>query len=493
MFILCNSLTESKFIREIFFLLIIPSLFLLKIATERLINTVKQNEISKQKNSNNHFYLIIMIILGLVKNYRLCYLKEIIDPGQIISITNAYLSPHKSSPWPKFFINEIIYCIVYGCVNESVDQGRSYLRVNILVSDCFFSRTAELSGNGGVIYVSSGTYLMNVNYSMFYKCTCSGNGGAISFYSSNSSLRMICANSCNAYNYHFGIFQTQIFQVDFLSVSNCSHTTTGYGPIRSNLGTQRVDNTNFSMNNAKQYSVFGVSSPSSFTSSHCTLSNNKVLQSICINFLSDSGIILVSFTNIIHNNSPSLGVVYISGSGATKMMYCIFQNNDNYLFCVGSGSLEVSDSFIDHSSSSFSSLLAVSTASNNSNATTKTYRIQFFNSYLCNADIPLFDRIPIQTPEKSLEETISRTNQDTLRLTYEKTFNITNKETLPNTLNESPMCTLKETPIHTNDLTMRETQKETPYRTFSNMICTNQKSNMREISVIFSFYFMYLS
>jgi len=51
------------------------------------------------------------------------------------------------------------------------------------------------------------------------------------------------------------------------------------------------------------------------------------------------GIHLVLFSNIIHNNSQPLGVVFVTGEGYTKMMYCIFQNNQNTLFKIDSGIL----------------------------------------------------------------------------------------------------------------------------------------------------------
>ena len=59
----------------------------------------------------------------------------------------------------------------------------------------------------------------------------------------------------------------------------------------------------------------------------------------------------MSYANIVHSNSPSqYGVVYVHGAVSKKIMYCIFKNNQNYLFYVNGGSLEVSHSFIDHDS-----------------------------------------------------------------------------------------------------------------------------------------------
>ena len=90
---------------------------------------------------------------------------------------------------------------------------------------------------------------------MFYNCVCSQNGGAINFASSNSCLRMIYANSCSCGVGSFGHFTylsaSRMNQVEYLSVSNCSHTTSGYSSIDVFNGDQRVDNTNSSMNNAR--------------------------------------------------------------------------------------------------------------------------------------------------------------------------------------------------------------------------------------------------
>jgi len=300
--------------------------------------------------------------------------------------------------------NEIICNVGFGCENESIGQGRSYIDKNINISNCFFSRYSSYSGHGGVICVTASSCSMNVNYSMFYNCVCSNWGGAIYFISSNSCLTMICANSCSCGATYYGHFAylsaSQVNQVEYLSVSNCSHTTSGYCPILLYTCDQRVDNTNSSMNNADQYSGIGISSLSSFTSSHCTFSNNKVSDFICIGFYSDSGTISMSYANIVHNNCPSsnYGVVEVSGEGSRKMMYCIFKNNQNTPFCVNQGSLEVSHSFIDHSGS-FSTSTAVSTSNNNSFTNTITYQLQFFNSLLCNADIPW------STPLSTIEQT----------------------------------------------------------------------------------------
>ena len=92
------------------------------------------------------------------------------------------------------------------------------------------------------------------------------------------------------------------------------------------------------------------------------------------------------------------------------MKHCIFQNNQNYLFHVFGGSLEVSHSIINHSSS-FSLATAVSTSYNNTFTNTITYQIQFFSTFRCKADLPL--------PQGTLPETIIRTNEETMKKPFE--------------------------------------------------------------------------
>ena len=344
------------------------------------------NKIYKQKTKANE------ILIGLLFFIIMVYFEKIDKRNQhFFKKVAMFLGNSKNYPLFSLWLNdnEIIWDVSLGCGNESIDQGRSYADKNVNISNCFFSRYLSYSGYGGVIYANGGSYSMSIIYSMFYNCVCSGSGGAIWFESSYSCLRMICANSCSATSWgQFSyIIASQMNQVEYLSVSNCSHTTSGYCSIYLQYCDQRVDNTNSSMNNAVQYSGIAIQSPSSFTSSYCAFSNNKVSEWFCIGFWTSSGTIIMSYANIVHNNSPSPGVVIVNGA-FPKMMYCIFHNNHNYLFCVNKGSLEVSHSFIDHSGS-FSKSTSVSTSNNNSFTCIITYQLQFFDSLHCNADVPL--------------------------------------------------------------------------------------------------------
>jgi len=443
-----------------------------------IISIEKLNKISKRISSTLMATIISIIIIGLLSILNIKYFEKLYEGRQQmpqLEQVAKFLKNHWIVPLLLFKCNDhyIIWGVFEECNDESIDQGRSYVDKNINISLCFFSRFSTCIGNGGVIhvFVSGSSFSMNLNCSMFYNCTCSERGGAIYFNSRNSYLRMICANSCScgaSYQGHFAFLQaSQVNQVDFLSKTNCSHSKSGYYSLYMYTGNEIVDNTNNSMNNANMGSGILIWSTTSFTSSHCTYSNNKVSDSRCIYIISESGTISLLYNNIVHNNSPSLGVVVAEGSGSKKFLYCIFHNNQNSLFCVSSGSLEVSHSFIDHTSS-FSTSITVSNSNNNSFTNTITYQFQFFNSLYCNADIPLIDTTPIQTIEKSplrsFEATIRRTIEETLRLTIERTI----------------------------EQTIWETQKETIPRTYDDCIFTHQIPIWREISVVFSFAFVYM-
>ena len=388
-----------------------------------------------------------------------------------------------------------------GCINESLTQGRSYYESNISVVDCVFSRTLTYDGDGGVIYVFIGSkYNMNVSYSMFSNIVSSGKAGAIFFSSQSSSIKMNCAYRCSCGATKMGQFaflQTSMEnQVDYLSVTQCSYTTNGIYTVYLSQGYEIVDNTNNSMNWAIMCSGLYVISPSKFTSSFCTFANNKVSESVCVYFSSNSG--NMSYANIVHNNSPlTNGVVYIWG-GFPKMFHCIFDNNQNTLFNILSGSLTIFNSFISHSST-LSSGTTVSITNNNNSIDLdipleirQTYQFQFYNSFFCYADDPLPIQTPLNTIEKTpmntieatpmstFEETLMDTIEATPMSSFEETPMNTFKETLMETIEETPMNTFEETPMSTFEETPMSTFEETPMSTFEETPMNTFKETLME-------------
>jgi len=370
--------------------------------------------------------------------------------------------------------NNMNNILILGCVSPHISQGRSYddylsAIYAISISDCFFSRSSMINGDGGVIRIlrSSINCSMSVSYSMFYNCLCSQKGGAIHFITSgNYSLKMICANRCTTSNYYgqFAYFEVpNENQIEYLSASSCSNTTTGYSALYLKNGNQCLVNSNISMNSANAYGVIASNYPLCFICSYCTVSNNNVSNKICMYFLSNNG--TISYANIVQNNSPNgNGVLFFYG-GSSDFQYCTFYQNYNALFSVESATLIMSHCLLSHISVFSSSKATVLTSTNNSIDTLEpldyrqTYQIQFFISHYCNADNPL----PIQTPKK--------TNEETPMITPD----ITN------------MKTLEYTPMNTP----HESHKETIHRSYADCVCSCRIAKMRNMNAIFSFSFLY--
>ena len=419
-----------------------------------------------------------------------------------------FITKMRTNRVTKFIIQRIIvYGIGTECINETIGSGRSYVDLSFEISDCSFTRLNQYTGMGGVIYVNGGTKTMTVFSCMFYSCSTSSFGGAIFFMSSNSVLKRICANKCSASSRHFAYIQGSINNtVEYLSVSFCSQTTTGGYPIFLIKGIQLVLNTNSSMNQGNERSGLGIQSPDSFICSYCTFSNNKVLSNICIGLISNSG--TISFSNIVHNNSPSSGVITVTGS--YKMDYCIFSSNQNTLFQLDSGSLDISHCMISHSSY-ISIKTSVLTSNNNTMLYVPSYQMVFLNSHYCFTDIPpptrtimmtieetskntidctimpTFDVSLINTIEETLDKTHSNTIDETLEETpmssIEETFEETPMKTIQETYGETSMSAIEETNLKTTDETLIKTLKETLMNTIEDTLEETPLNSIEETSI----------
>jgi len=338
--------------------------------------------------------IIILVLITLI-SFLLFLFPETYMSKQNESDSNHGFNIFKTD---MFFIS--FYCkkpidVALLCVNESLDQGRSYEHNNVSIYDCMFTRLSQFIGNGGVIHIDGGLYSMNISYSIFFNCSCTNYGGAIFFSSSNSNLRMICASNCSSSYYNFAKIEVlQQNLMDSLSISSCSHFLFGYYALWLSSGIQTIDSTNSSMNNVLKSSGIAVSS--SFAFSYCTFSNNRASQSACIYIAYGPGIML--FVNIVHNNSPSFGVIHIY-EASPKIHFSIFDMNQNVLFYISGGDPEIAHCFINHTGVSLSGV-------NNTFSQRSTYYIQFFSSFFCYADNP----IPKRTHEETTQIlTIPRT------------------------------------------------------------------------------------
>ena len=217
--------------------------------------------------------------------------------------------------------------------------------INIEITDCFFYRTTTYSGHGGIIYCNDAVINMVVKDCIFFECSVNSQGGAIYYYcnhlGSHSKLERVCGNKCScgsnqqnnfAYIQLYDSISSNNF-VSYVSVTKCNIIDNGISSFRLQCGNMSVSNYNSTFNTNKQYSGINLFKPSQLIANYCTFFNNIVSNSVCICFTYLTNNIL-SYSNIINNNSPSnYGVVYV-GSGTYKVENFIFSDNKNTLFYV---------------------------------------------------------------------------------------------------------------------------------------------------------------
>jgi len=340
------------------------------------------------KNLSQMFYLDWIVHDGkwnswrekCQKYFKICnFLWVFVYFGKIVYLNQKGLRSQSYRP------ESMLLCISSVCIDSISGVGRSYAQTNVDVVNCFFQRSSVFTGDGGVIYIYGGAHTLSVTDSLFYMCRCSSNGGAILVNSTGDSfINKVCAFQCSAGYGHFAYLRTTNDNIiEMVSVSKCSPSENGYFSFIQSTGNPVLRNSNSSLNSAYQMSGISTGSQILYTCSFCTVSNNKVSSGgICVYLSKGTG--TITYTNIVHNNSPAYGIVYISLSGSYSMNFCVFNMNQNTLFCVYTGTLKVFHSFINHIG-----LISVSTpvsTFNNSITIKSTYLYYHYSSVFCNAD-----------------------------------------------------------------------------------------------------------
>jgi len=299
-----------------------------------------------------------------------------------------------------------IYWLVQ-CNSDTNNTERSYNNTDVFVSNCYFSRSFQYYGRGSIIYCMDVVVTMKITFSTFFNCSCSSWGGAIYFDSANVELKMICANSCSAKDFHhFSYIRTvQDNYVEFLSIAYCSSAHFGFNPFMLASGHQQVLNTNSSFNKAFQGGGMGISKPLGFACNFCTISNNSVENSICI-YLNGGSLGTFSYLNVVANDSPiQYGIVYVDSSGSYTMQNCNFDKNLNYLFSVSlSGKLTVLECNISHQTS-YITKGNINTTLINNQTHQQTLRVQHYaTTKYCEALYPYMLPPTIQPTQNNTPE-----------------------------------------------------------------------------------------
>jgi len=277
------------------------------------------------------------------------------------------------------------------CTYDEISSGRSVSQTPLIfnVSDCNFFRSTVYNNHGGVIYFKDVEFDMKVSNSMFYNCIVEApySGGAIYCYSSTgqSVISMTCASSCTCSDWgHFVWSLTSTSKqnkLNYVSVTLCSPSQVGNGPIALDYGHQGATYLNDTNNKAETRSGFNVFEPSSFLMSYSSISFNKATTMICVRMYGKGG--SVTSSNIVGNNMPSNGVISIGNNGQYSYTGCIFYDNFKTLFCVDSGNLEISSCYIYHNDIMTSgSVTALSIISQKANS----FTLVFYSTYHCLVD-----------------------------------------------------------------------------------------------------------
>jgi len=293
------------------------------------------------------------------------------------------------------------------CVGSQVTVGRSYFNCSVLIADCSFSRFEKYVGSGGVIFADIIGFSLNISDSIFSNCSCTINGGAIFFRSTqNYYINRVCAFRCHSDDrYSFcSLESTGTNNISLLSTSYCSYrdvTTYSTSVWKGNVNNIYFNSSN---NHGFQQTAIIYYYTTSFSSSYGSFFNNTAQLQVCVEFCYGGG--TMTYSNFVGNSSPAHGVINTNGCGAT-VSKCIFQNNTGTLFCSVYLSMTISNCTIYHTGNYHTSqpILEVNVSKN---VVTQTYDIQFFDSYYCGVfmeDTRTLKPTPLPaTPYRSFDE-----------------------------------------------------------------------------------------
>ena len=297
-----------------------------------------------------------------------------------------------------------------------LNNQRTYSNININLINCYFQRTTIFIGENTDVYSKSGSIIfcynsnsfLNINECIFYNCGCSGYGGAIFFYGSESNLGSIINKIC-AYNCFTNLFGQFCYisvkdntnyknNFNFSSILKCNNNISfGYQSIRLRNGDQEINSINLTFNECLQTSGILFEASNKLIFQYSTIFNNSVKNSHILHFETYASINIISNCNIINNFSPSKGVCYCIGNNY-YFQYCYFNNNFNQIFFVFSYTVYLENSIIIHFlnpifSGSGNSITTFSNSIFNINTNIPKISLNHLNTFFCltyNTNINLF-------------------------------------------------------------------------------------------------------
>jgi len=180
-----------------------------------------------------------------------------------------------------------------------------------LVEQCYFSSCVSTSA-GGAVCIQSSNFQSVFHKSCSYRC----------YINTNS---WIYGQFCHVVN--SGSLQNCLY---FVSVTQCSPSSISKGsdPISLWSGNQTMRNVNVSQNYVSQES-FGIFAQGDTRIEHCNFEKNRAYY---IGFYIYAGNGIMSYSNIINNDSPNGYGVMTEISANVEYVFCVFLDNTDLLF-----------------------------------------------------------------------------------------------------------------------------------------------------------------
>jgi len=297
--------------------------------------------------------------------------------SNISDFKETYKIPHFKTKYCHADVNIDDQCI------QNLDSNNRYIENDFVqISDCFFSRSIDYIGSGGIIFVDVREMDLNILKTVFNNCSSTIKAGAIFFQSSNSYIDKVCAYQCSSMKCFFSYIRSNIESTNkYVSISACSYKPEGSDPIDLQDGIQRISYTNISNNYAKGTSGLSIYYSQELSIYFCHFENNNSSHGECIKLYSQSG--LISQTSVIHNIVTITESIVSVEYGNCLFEYSVFHDNVNTLFIVCGGSLDVIHCLISHND-----IIAVGRISTmNCTNTFVPFEHLYFYTFLCNSDL----------------------------------------------------------------------------------------------------------
>lgn len=291
-------------------------------------------------------------------------------------------------------------CINCNELNSNQNGYFNNFHLNILIFNCYFSRTTNYNGRGGIFFLES-----NLNYELvikecyFFECRCSGsgtNGGGAIFYNcgnGKSYLNKLCGFKCyttvqSMAGQFFYIItnhekENKIECISCLKCAYDSNIIRAY-PINLREGIQKGNFINSTNNlNWDGNSVFFFY-PNSLDSKFNNFLSNPGSEFFSVYFKFGNGVRILSFSNIV-NNTALRGVIFVE-HGNFIVNNCIIKDNIGKLFDIYSTALlSIENSKFFHEGNIGPSFIYE--LKNNIQIKTNTLKYKFYSTIECQTEL----------------------------------------------------------------------------------------------------------